>query len=162
MAPVSLTGVREVRDADSARILEILAAAFAEYPGCVLELREVPELLRPATSASAHGVRFWVATRERLVVGFASVAPTAEPGLLELKKLYAHPDVHGTGVGRVLLSLVERDAAAHDARRIHLWTDTRFTKAHRVYERRGYVRLPETRELHDVSRSVEYHYQKEL
>lgn len=53
-------------------------------------------------------------------------------------------------------------ARQQQADSLHLWTDTRFTTAHRVYERLGYVRLPEIRELHDRSNSVEYHYEKRL
>jgi putative acetyltransferase len=45
---------------------------------------------------------------------------------------------------------------------IELWSDTRFLDAHRLYEKRGYVRGPKTRELHDKSKSVEYYYRKAL
>jgi len=45
---------------------------------------------------------------------------------------------------------------------VHLWTDTRFTDAHRLYERLGYARLDETRALHDRSGTVEYHYRKTI
>ena len=43
-----------------------------------------------------------------------------------------------------------------------LWSDTRFTGAHRLYERLGYRRLPESRTLGDVSNSVEHGYEKAL
>ncbi|MDQ2816931.1 MAG: GNAT family N-acetyltransferase [Candidatus Eremiobacteraeota bacterium] len=162
MAPDIATGVREARDEDAPRVLEIIGAAFAQYEGCVLELTEVPELLRPASYVRPSGGRFWVATRQDDVVGFAVLGISDEPETVELKKLYAHPRLHGTGVGRVLLTRFEAEARALGARRICLWTDTRFLRAHGFYERYGYVRLGQTRELHDASNSVEYNYQKVL
>jgi hypothetical protein len=41
------------------------------------------------------------------------------------------------------------------------WSDTRFTDAHRLYERLGYIRGG-TRDLGDVSRSVEYFFEKAI
>jgi hypothetical protein len=43
-----------------------------------------------------------------------------------------------------------------------LWTDTRFTGAHRFYERKGYVADGRTRDLYDLSNSVEFFLQKTL
>lgn len=56
-------------------------------------------------------------------------------------------------------SMGQNDLAMTDPMRARY---TRFTDAHRLYERLGYVRSPGTRELHDLSRSVEYHFAKAL
>ena len=66
------------------------------------------------------------------------------------------------GLGSRLCELVETHARHRRVRFVELWTDTRFTDAHRLYERRGYVRGPETRALHDLSNSIEYYYHKPL
>jgi putative acetyltransferase len=58
--------------------------------------------------------------------------------------------------------MAEREAAAAGAHFIELWTDTRFADAHRLYERRDYIRGAETRELNDVSRSVEFYFRKQI
>ena len=158
--------IRAVRDEDSAAILAVLEAVFAEYPNCFLELSEVPELVQPATSFAAMDGAFWAADDDEGLAGFIALAPSHddrdEPGTIELKKLYTARRARGVGLGRTLIELVEAEAARRGARRIHLWSDTRFETAHRVYERLGYVRLPETRELHDVSDTVEFHYEKRL
>ena len=39
---------------------------------------------------------------------------------------------------------------------------TRFTRAHRFYERSGYERTGRTRELHDISNTTEYHFTKSI
>ena len=41
-----------------------------------------------------------------------------------------------------------------------LWSDTRFDRAHRFYEKRGYVRHGPIRVLHDLSNSLEFGYAK--
>jgi GNAT superfamily N-acetyltransferase len=41
-----------------------------------------------------------------------------------------------------------------------LWTDTRFRRAHRFYERWSYVRDGPIRALHDIADTVEYRYAK--
>ena len=53
-------------------------------------------------------------------------------------------------------------AESRGARFVELWSDTRFADAHRLYERLGYRKSGVTRELHDMSGSVEYHFRKEL
>ncbi len=158
----SFITIRGVRDEDSGQILAVLKAVFEEYEGCLLDLSEVPDLIKPATSVRERGGQFWVAERRSEIVGFVALAPTEDAQLVELKKLYTRADARGIGLGRRLIELVEEEARLRKAQRIDLWTDTRFITAHRVYERCGYVRMPETRELHDVSRSVEYHYEKRL
>jgi putative acetyltransferase len=159
--------LRPARDADGEGMIQVLAVVFAEYPGCLLDRSELPELVAPATSFSAMNGAIWVVEGEDPegrdgVVGLVAAAPATEPGLFELKKLYLLPGVRGKGLARRLVDRVEDLARSRGAGRVHLWSDTRFVTAHRVYERLGYERLPGTRELHDVSDSVEFHYEKRL
>lgn len=151
--------IREARDGDSQAICDVIKSCFDEYPGCLFELSEMPELIAPRTSArGAHG-RMWVAEANGRIGGVVGVAPS-ERGLFELKKLYVSANLRGRGLGRTLINLVEDFAREHGALGVHLWSDTRFETAHGVYERCGYTRLGATRDLHDVSNSVEYHFEK--
>ena len=43
-----------------------------------------------------------------------------------------------------------------------LYTDTRFTEAHRLYERLGYTRLPSEQKRADATNSMGYLYAKML
>lgn len=153
--------LRPAHDDDSAAFLSILAAVFSEYPGCVLLLEEEPEMLHPASAYAGLNGRMWAIEHEDAVVGMVGMK-SADASTVELKKLYLLPSARGVGLGRALVELVEAEAAALGARRVHLWSDTRFHTAHRVYERLGYRRLPETRELHDASATVEFHFEKDL
>lgn len=148
--------IRPATDADSDGVIAVIARAYAEYPGCVLDVdREEPALRAPASSFD----RFWVVEEKGAVVGCVGCALGATA---ELKKLYLDAHFRGRGLGRDLIALVEEAARASGARRIELWSDTRFKTAHAVYERCGYRKTGRTRDLHDLSNSTEYHFEKAL
>ena len=152
---------REAQDEDAEAICALIADVFAEYPGCLFEISEMPELLAPRSAFREAGGLIWVATAGDTVQGVVGVTPSSR-GRVELKKLYVAAALRGKGAGSALIALVESFGREHGARGVHLWSDTRFELAHAVYEHKGYRRLPETRELHDVSNSIEYHYEKAL
>ncbi len=154
--------IRSARDADSAGLIALIGAVFAEYPDCVLDVDgEMPELRSPATAARAGDALWWVAELDGAIVGSVSISPAGDRHF-ELKRLYVASTVRRRGLGEHLVHLVESEAEHRNARQIFLWTDTRFADAHRLYERLGYARGTDTRALHDVSNTVEYHYAKEM
>ena len=78
----------------------------------------------------------------------------------EICRVYVDPGLHGAGLGHALLDLAEGHAIAAGADRLVLWSDTRFDRAHRFYEKRSYVRHGAVRVLNDISNSLEYGYAK--
>lgn len=153
--------IREARDEDAERLIELIEACYSEYDGCVLHVdEETPELRHIATAHQQQGGRFWVAEHDGELVGSAGLV-AGKNGVVEMKKLYVAKDARKIGLGARLCSLVEVEAMSRGAEAIELWSDTRFVDAHRLYERRGYER-GKTRELHDASKSVEYFYRKDL
>jgi len=68
--------------------------------------------------------------------------------------------LHGTGLGHRLLDTAEAHAITAGAARLVLWSDTRFDRAHRFYEKRSYVRSGPVRVLADISNSLEYAFGK--
>jgi putative acetyltransferase len=152
--------VRLATDDDGPAIARVLETVFAEYPGCLWEPAEFPELVAPATSFAAMRGRLWVVEHAGRVVG--SVGYSRDEQSAELRKLYLLPVARGAGRGRALVELVERETTALGETRIHLWSDTRFVTAHALYERMGYRKLPGTRPLHDVSNTIEYQFEKSL
>jgi putative acetyltransferase len=153
--------LREGRDDDAAGLIALLGGVFAEYPGCVLDVDgEMPELRAIATTFARAGGRVWIAELRGNVVGSIGFTPT--PSGLELRKLYVDKSARRRGLGGRLCDLVEGEARARGATQVELWSDTRFVDAHRQYEKRGYLRGPVTRELHDQSATVEYFFRLEL
>lgn len=168
--------LRAVVDADSAGVIALIAAVFAEYPGCILDVdAEEPELRAPASSFAG----FWVLEVEAeplgaapgagpsaaTIVGCAGLGlrDAADDGLVaELKKVYLDRRLRGRGLGARLIAHVEDEARRRGARAIELWSDTRFVTAHAVYRRLGYTCTGAQRELHDLSATTEVFYVKAL
>jgi GNAT superfamily N-acetyltransferase len=78
----------------------------------------------------------------------------------EICRVYVHPSRHGSGLGHALLDAAEAHAVAAGAARLVLWSDTRFARAHRFYEKRCFVRCGPIRVLQDISQSLEFAYAK--
>jgi len=155
--------LRDARDDDAAQLIALIERCYGEYEGCVLDVDdEAAELQAIATHHAIHGGRFWVAESGGQLLACAGLVEGSSPGVMEMKKIYVAKEARQVGLGARLCSLVEAEAMSRGATAIELWSDTRFLDAHRLYERRGYVRGPKTRELHDKSRSVEYYFRKPL
>jgi len=157
--------IRDARDGDADGIIALIGAVYAEYPGCVLDVdREEPELRAIAAAYAAPDARFWVAEADgpggRRVV--ACVGMRARGDVVDLKKLYMDASLRGSGLADQLHGLVLDEARRRGARAVELWSDTRFERAHRFYEKRGYVRGAATRDLHDVSATTEYFFRLTL
>ena len=156
-------GIRDARDGDAWDLVGLVAGCWSEYPGCVLDVHgEEPDLLAIATTYADKNGRFWVVEEDRRLVASVGLAPAPSAGTVLLQKLYVGRSARRQGLGSRLVARVETEAIERGASAIELWSDTRFEPAHRLYERLGYVRNGATRELHDLSNSVEYHYLKEL
>ena len=134
----------------------------AEYPGCVVDIEgEAPELLSIASYCAGRGGAAWVAEAETQVAGVACTYPLQD-GAWEVAKVYVSGAHRGSGIAHALLDAAEVYARSHGAPRAKLWSDTRFDRAHRFYEKRGYVRAGPIRALADKSNSIEFAYAKPL
>lgn len=152
--------IRHAQDSDSPAIIDIVQQVFARYENCIFDLTEMPDLERFASATQARGGRAFVAEVDAQVVGCVAIEPS-ENGC-ELHRLYVSPSHWGTSIGHLLMNAAEAEATARGASAIELWSDTKFDRAHRFYECRGYVRHATTRELHDRSQTVEFYFRRVL
>lgn len=160
---MDIEGLREIRPGDAEGVTALVAAAYAEHPGCVLDLpgvdADLPQLAQRWSSAGGGG---WVVEdAEGSILACVGWAP-AGAETVELKRLYVAAAARRRGLGAALVALVVAAAQSHGARWLELWSDTRFADAHRLYEGLGFGRLPTTRDLHDPSETTEYHYVRPL
>ncbi|MGD0191634.1 MAG: GNAT family N-acetyltransferase [Rhizomicrobium sp.] len=154
--------IRAVRDADSTGLIALIGGAFAEYPDVYLDVDgEMPELRNPAAAIRIDDGRWWVAELDGAIVGSIAFSPVSADEA-ELKRLYVAVKARRRGLGKRLCGLVEHEAANRNVKKLFLWTDTRFADAHRLYQRLGYIRGPDTRVLNDVSNTIEFCYAKEF
>jgi len=159
--------LRLVRDDDTAAIIALIANVWSEYPGKTLvAATDMPELLKPATAYARCDGQFWVVEAGRFpgaeIIGTIALQPSAEPGVVELQKLYVARSVRRNGLGGFLCHLVEREARERGAHAVELWSDVKLLDAHRRYERLGYHRGEALKTYNDTSGTVRYYYRKAL
>ena len=153
--------VRPGRDDDAPIYIALIERCWSDYPACVLDVdAEAPELRALAAYYQASGGAIWLTDDGAGMIATRPGGPHDPAAAWEICRVYVHPDRHGTGLGADLLALAERHAIERGASLLFLWTDTRFARAHRFYEKHGYARTSETRELHDMAESVEYQFVK--
>jgi GNAT superfamily N-acetyltransferase len=156
------TIIRPGQDADAAAIIGLIAACWGMYPGILMDVDgEMPELRALASYYARAGGALWVAEADSRMVGMIATRPhDGSRGVWEICRVYVDPAHHGGGLGHRLLDLAEAHAMAAGAERLVLWSDTRFDRAHRFYEKRSYVRSGPIRALQDISQSLEFAYAK--
>ncbi|HVC63474.1 MAG TPA: GNAT family N-acetyltransferase [Acetobacteraceae bacterium] len=170
--------IRPGKDEDAEQLIALIGACWALYPGIRMDVDgEMPELRALATYYARAGGALWVAEDGAAIVGMAATRPlviashaptpvtarreaTRQSPAWEACRVYVHPSHHGAGLGHRLLDTAEAHAIAAGAARIVLWSDTRFGRAHRFYEKRSYVRAGPIRVLRDISNSLEFAYAK--
>jgi ribosomal protein S18 acetylase RimI-like enzyme len=149
------------RDSDAAGFIALISACWAEYPGCVFDLDgELPELRALASYFAAQDGALWVAEEAGAVVGMVATHPLPGTPDWEICRMYVAADQRGNGVAAALLGTAEAHARDAGAEVIRLWSDTRFTRAHRFYAKLGYVRQGPIRVLNDLSNSLEFPFIK--
>jgi putative acetyltransferase len=155
--------MRLARNDDAQDLFGLLALCFAEYPGCYVDPhQDLADLRAPNTSFAQTGGAFWVVEDRRGRICACVAVDYPEPGRAELHRLYVRPDQRRRGLGERLVRLAEDHARGCGAVAIFFWSDTRFADGHRLYERLGYARAQGTRDLGDISGSVEYRFEKAL
>jgi putative acetyltransferase len=153
--------IRPVIDADAQDLFGLLSLCYAEYPGCFVDPHDdLPDLRAAGSSYAATDGAFWAVEDERGRVCACVAVDFPERGTAELHRLYVRSDQRGQGLGSLLVFEAENRARARGADRIVLWSDTRFTTAHRLYRRLGYTQVDGQRQLADISKSAEYRFEK--
>lgn len=84
----------------------------------------------------------------RFLVGYLGGRAVAMGGVrrldertVEIKRMYVHPEVRGSGLSRLVLARLEQAAADVGAARVVLETGSKQPEAMRLYETSGYARI---------------------
>jgi len=150
--------LRAGRDDDAAAIIQLIGDCWAEYPGCVMDIDgENPDLRAFASFCAVRDGAAWVVDGAGGLAGMVGVK-RVDALRWELCRMYVAASARGTGVADALMAAVLNFVRARGGHTVELWSDTRFTRAHRFYERHGFARDQATRALHDLSNTLEYGY----
>ena len=138
----------QIVPATTADLSEIAALAGviwrACYPG-IISTEQIDYMLGKMYSIETlreeiglRGIRYERLVVDRELTGFASYGPTEGTGVFKLHKIYLHPAWHGHGLGSLLLTHCEREAAKLGAERLVLCVNKQNAKAIAAYRRNGF------------------------
>ncbi len=154
--------LRPGQDCDTAGFIALISACWSQYPGIVFDVdAEMPELRALASHYIDKGGALWAAEARGQIIGMVATVPR-DSDTWEICRVYTLPSTHGSGLGERLLTTAETHARNAGARHLVLWSDTRFDRAHRFYEKHSYIRHGPIRVLHDISNSLEFGYAKPI
>ena len=71
------------------------------------------------------------------------LAQMAQDGEAEFRVLAVAPEARGQGIGEAMVDACVQRARAAGAPAVALWSQPTMTAAHRLYERLGFVRVPD-------------------
>lgn len=150
---------------DLPQVYALIAACYEQF-GFRLNLDDECEqhLKDPRAYFRAHGGEFWV-VHDNVHVVRATAAlylhEDQQPPLAELKSMYVDIAWRRRGVGSMLTKMVMEEARRRGCAEMELWSDTRFTPAHAMYESLGFIRFGE-RAIQDSNNSVEFGFRTRL
>jgi RimJ/RimL family protein N-acetyltransferase len=142
---------------DAAPVIALIGRVFGVY-GLVFDpVAEVPDLLHFERHYTPPRGTFFVVRSRGGVVGSVGVE-RLDGASAELHRLYLDPTLWGRGLGRALVEAALAWCREAALCRVILWSDTRFDRAHRLYERLGFTRRGERIIDGDVNATREYRY----
>ena len=141
-------------------VVALLDRVFAEYDLVFVPAEEVPDVLDfDRHYTPPHGA-FWIVREDDRLIASVGVE-RVDTSTGELHRLYVDAAARGRRLGQALVETVRDWCGRHGMTRLILWSDTRFTHAHTLYERLGFERTGE-RTMTDVNRSREYRYERSV
>lgn len=127
-----------LRRANVDDVAAITACAVEAFRIYIPRLGLTPRpMTRDYAEAIAH-LQVWVAERPGKKIGAALLLDVTDEGFL-IDVIAVHPDHQGSGAGRALLELAEREALRQDHTSIYLFTNEKMTENLALYRRIGYV-----------------------
>ena len=128
--------------ADAPAIAFLLAEAFAEYRPLYTPAGFAATSITPDEVANRiEQGPVWVAVRDETILGTVSVIPKGQS--LYIRGMAVLPTARGQRIGELLLTHIEKFAAAGVFRRLVLSTTPFLDRAIRLYEHFGFRRLDE-------------------
>lgn len=154
--------LRPAQPPDLPVISDIISSVFDEYGWTFVEIDELPDLVffESHYADPNRAVLLALTNEDDHVIG--SIALKNGGRGPYLSRVYLRAEYRGFGLGKWMTSHVLEMAKSRGFNSAHLWTDTRFLDAHRMYERLGFRMTGELRSLHDVNRSFEFKMEVDL
>jgi GNAT superfamily N-acetyltransferase len=168
------TTIRPFEDEDATRVRELfitvnrllspphMREAFESYIARSLaeEIDRIPAYYRE------RGGEFWVAIRDKSIIGMFGLEPAGADSL-ELRRMYVDPSARRCGIASVMLRFAEDECRRLGARKLELSTSELQSAAIALYKRAGYRLLREAVAVNASNKTIgagirRYHFEKAL
>ena len=163
--------LRPATNQDQAGIIRLIGSVFEEYQTEVdLENAEA-DLLDLKKNYTDQGGQFWVlADQQNEIHGCHSAMAENAPlnhrdgqTVCTFKRLYLAANLRGTEWGQKLMQVAIDWAMTQKFNRVEFWSDSRFERAHRFFQKFGFETNGELRTMHDSFEPYqEFHFWMEL
>jgi len=156
----------KIRDAtanDSKLLIALISDIFDEYDWVFDAEDEIPDIVYFAQfyqNESALPKLKVATTLDGKVVACAGLK--LDNRGVYLSRIYVTKSHRRQGLAKYLINDLLELANEQEIRYVHLWTDTLFTDAHKLYERLDFIYTGHIRPLHDANGCYEYHYERFL
>lgn len=152
--------IRRYRPEDRPEAVRVIKSIYDAYNF----LMDLDEFDRDLADIEGYyrdsGGEFWVAESGGAVAAVIGVVPR-EGETCELRRLYVSMSHWGRGIGSALIGTVIAWAEDHGYRRIILWSDVLFERAHGLYLKHGFRATEQTRAIDPVNpTSVERFFER--
>jgi putative acetyltransferase len=148
--------IRLATQADTDGVVELIDGILKEYGDriCLTPGGSEADLLDFESGYRAKGGEFWVLESvkegDSRIIGTHATRPDPNNGeVCTFKRLYLHSEFRGTNWGRDLMQVTIDWARNSDFKRVEFWSDTRFERAHRFFEKFGFQKSGEERHMTD-------------
>jgi GNAT superfamily N-acetyltransferase len=154
--------IREARSEDIPILVQLIEGVFFEYDWVFDANIELPDLM---------DFEHYYNTEEGLPkllvtclkdgdepVACAAIKPDNRGAYLS--RVYVSRSHRRQGIARAMISKLVEEALDQDIHYVHLWTDTQFEDAHKLYEHLEFVFTGHARSLNDPNNCFEYHYER--
>lgn len=143
--------LRPATNHDSSALIALIDAVYREYGEVMHTAGADSDLLEIEERYAGRGGDFVVLEDgQNNIVGCHAALPV-DPGngLLTFRRLYLKKSLRGGGHGMRLMDWAAKWARDQGYHRIEFWSDTRFEMAHKFFERYGFERTGEVRDMND-------------
>ncbi len=142
--------IRLATTADQPQIITLIDDVYTEYGEIMCLENADKDLLDIEGYYFGRAGSFWVLEQAGKILGSHASHPVANsPGVCTFRRLYLACELRGSKWGLRLMQVTIDWAQEKKYRRIEFWSDTRFDRAHRFFEKFGFHRTGEIREMQD-------------
>jgi N-acetylglutamate synthase-like GNAT family acetyltransferase len=135
---------------DAPGIIALITEVYTEFGETMCLDNGDRDLLQIESYYFSRGGGFWVLEIDGTIVGSHAAHPLPDrPRVCTFRRLYLRSGLRGSEWGKRLMEVTMEWGRQAGFRRIEFWSDTRFQRAHRFFEKFGFQKTGAIREMND-------------